>query len=89
MLRDRLICRINEPRIQRRLLTEAKVNFKRAMEIAQAMETDDWDATHLQGLQSLQKEPTPTETAMHVARKKQGVERSPPLCKLLQVWWQT
>ena len=41
MLRDRLICRINEPRIQRRLLTEAKVNFKRAMEIAQAMETDD------------------------------------------------
>ena len=69
MVRDRLICGINEPRIQRRLLAETKVDFKRAMEIAQAMETADRDATHLQGLQ---KEPMPTETAVHVARKPQG-----------------
>ena len=75
MVRDRLICGINEPRIQRRLLAETKVDFKRAMEIAQAMETADRDATHLQGLQ---KEPMPTETAVHVARKPQGVERSRP-----------
>ena len=75
MLRDRLICGINDARIQRRLLAEAKVDFKRAMEIAQAMETADRDATHLQGLQ---KELTPTEAAVHVARKPQGVERSRP-----------
>ena len=75
MLRDRLICGINDARIQRRLLAEAKVDFKRAMEIAQAMETADRDATHLQGLQ---KELTSTEAAVHVARKPQGVERSRP-----------
>ena len=48
MLRDRLICGINDARIQRRLLAETKVDFKRAMKIAQAMETADRDATHLQ-----------------------------------------
>ena len=75
MLRDRLICGINDARIQRRLLAEAKVDFKRAMEIAQAMEIADRDATDLQGLQ---KELTPTEAAVRVARKPQGVERSRP-----------
>ena len=75
MLRDRLICGINDARIQRRLLAETKVDFKRTMEIAQAMETADRDVTHLQGSQ---KELTPTEAAVHVARKPQGVERSRP-----------
>ena len=48
MLRNRLICGINEPRIQCHLLAKAMVNFKRAMKNAQAMETDDRDTTHLQ-----------------------------------------
>ena len=63
MLRDRLICGITDARIQQRLLAETKVDFKRVMEITQAMETADRDATHLQGLQ---KELMATEAAVHV-----------------------
>lgn len=39
MLRDRLICGINNDGMQRQLLGEATLSFKRALEIAQAMET--------------------------------------------------
>ena len=39
MLRDRLICGVNDDRIQRRLLAEAKIDFTKALAVAQAMET--------------------------------------------------
>ncbi|GFO29285.1 polyprotein [Plakobranchus ocellatus] len=39
MLRDRLVCGINDKKIQQRLLAESKLTFAKAMEIAQAMET--------------------------------------------------
>lgn len=39
MLRDRLVCTINDDGIQRRLLREATLTFKRAFDVAQAMET--------------------------------------------------
>ena len=39
MLRDRLVCGISDDGMQRRLLGEATLTFKRALEIAQAMET--------------------------------------------------
>ena len=38
MLRDRLVCGINNTRIQQRLLTERSLTFAKALEIAQAME---------------------------------------------------
>ena len=38
-LRDRLVCGLNTEAIQKRLLTEAALTFKRAMEIAVSMET--------------------------------------------------
>ena len=38
MLRDRLVCGINNRRIQQRLLTERSLTFAKALEIAQAME---------------------------------------------------
>ena len=41
MIWDRLVCRVNDRRIQRRLLAEPDLTFKKAMEIAQAMETAD------------------------------------------------
>ncbi|XP_020609105.1 uncharacterized protein LOC110047679 [Orbicella faveolata] len=41
MLRDRLVCRLNDERIQRRLLAESQVEFKRAMELVTAMEITD------------------------------------------------
>lgn len=39
MLRDRLVCGINDDVIQRRLLGEATLTFKKALDIALAMET--------------------------------------------------
>ena len=44
MLRDRLICRINDPRIQRRLLSEAELDFDKALKTALAMEMVDRDS---------------------------------------------
>ena len=41
MLRDRLVCGLNDERIQRRLLAESQLEFKKAMELASAMETAD------------------------------------------------
>ena len=38
MLRDRLVCGINDSAIQRRLLAEDKLSFTKAMEISQGME---------------------------------------------------
>ncbi len=39
MLRDRLVCGINDEQIQRRLLAESTLDFKKAMNIATAMES--------------------------------------------------
>ena len=47
MLCDRLVCGIQDPRIQWRLLAEAKLEFKQAFELAQAMECADHDAKTL------------------------------------------
>ena len=41
MLRDRLVCGINDNRIQRRLLAESDLDFRTAFRIAQAMESAD------------------------------------------------
>ena len=48
MLRDRLVCGINDQRIQRRLLAEAKLTFTKAFELAQAMEAADRNAKDLE-----------------------------------------
>ncbi|XP_039602396.1 uncharacterized protein LOC120524631 [Polypterus senegalus] len=47
-LRDRLVCGILQEGIQKRLLTEADLTFKRAVEIAISMETAAKDALELQ-----------------------------------------
>ncbi len=46
-LRDRLVCGISQESIQKRLLSEADLTFKRAVEIAVAMETAARDAVEL------------------------------------------
>ena len=48
MLRDRLVCGIHDIRIQRRLLAEPNLTFKKAMELAIALETIDRDTKDLQ-----------------------------------------
>ena len=47
MLRDRLVCGINDQRIQRRLLAEQDLSFAKALEISQAMEAADRNAREL------------------------------------------
>ena len=47
MIRDRLVCGVNDDQIQRRLLAEPKLDLKRALEIAQGMETAAKDARDL------------------------------------------
>ena len=38
---DRIICRLSDSQIQRRLLTEAKLTFAKAVELSQSMESAD------------------------------------------------
>ena len=52
MLRDRLVCSVEEPRIQRRLLAELDLKFDKAFELASAVETADKNAKDLQSTKS-------------------------------------
>lgn len=47
MLRDRLVCGINDQRIQRRLLAEGNLSFQKAFELAQAFEAAEQDVQKL------------------------------------------
>ena len=51
MLRDRLVCGVNHPSIQKRLLGMAgdDLTFDRAVEIAIGMETAEWDVQDITG----------------------------------------
>ena len=48
MLRDRLVCGINDQRLQRRLLAEPMLTFEKAWELAQASETAERNAKQLE-----------------------------------------
>ncbi len=48
MLRDRLVCGVNDPSMQHHLLSEMKLGFKRALELAQAMESANKNEHDLQ-----------------------------------------
>lgn len=48
MIRDRLVCGINEDQIQRHLLAEPDLTLQQAVELATAMETAAKDALELQ-----------------------------------------
>ncbi|XDV26337.1 hypothetical protein PO909_030083 [Leuciscus waleckii] len=52
MLRDRLVCGINDDRIQRRLLAEADLTFEKALKVAQATEMANKDVRDLQAKHS-------------------------------------
>ena len=48
MLRDRLVCGVNNEQLQRRLLAEPRLTFAKAMEISQTFETTTEEARMLQ-----------------------------------------
>ena len=58
MLRDRLVCGINDPNTQRRLLSEVSLTFQKAfeIEIAQGLESAVQNLKTLQGSQLLPSE---------------------------------
>ena len=56
MLRDRLVCGINDPNTQRRLLSEVNLTFQKAFEIAQGLESAVQNLKTLQGSQVLPSE---------------------------------
>ena len=47
MLRDWLVCGVNDERIQRRLLSKVDLTFERGIKLAQAAESADKDTRHL------------------------------------------
>ena len=66
MLRDRLVCSINNnERLQRRLLAEASLTFKKAYDITLAMEAAERSAKELQGTAT-------NEDGIHLVYKKKG-----------------
>ncbi len=52
MLRDRLVCGVNHDRIQRNLLSESKLTYAKAYELAVAIETAERDTKDLKNRQS-------------------------------------
>ena len=60
MLRDRLVCGINDAGIQRRLLAESTLSFKKAFELAQGLESAAQNVKQLQSTGSRQEVPGAT-----------------------------
>ena len=67
MLRDRLICGVNHPGIQRKLLSEGEISYDQALALAQSIETAEQDAEKLAGSTPPQT-PTPL-SQLHLTRK--------------------
>ena len=70
MLRDRLVCGINDPRIQRRLLAEPTLSYVKALELAHATETVKSNAKQLE-----QAMPCTAVQAISSEEKKGGARR--------------
>ena len=73
MLRDRLVCGLNDEQIQRRLLAESQLEFKKAMELATAMEIADRNTRDLIAGNLTEK---PEESQVH--RVTQDPPKQPP-----------
>ena len=71
MLRDRLVCGVNDDRIQRRLLSEPNLTFARAFELAQALESAEKHAKDLQ-----QKQPSASIMAIQTKKETGDMESS-------------
>ena len=68
MMRDRLVCGVNDERIQRRLLAESRLDFKKALELATGMEIADKNTCDIQQGNSVEK---PKEQPVNRLSKQQ------------------
>ena len=71
MLRDRLVCGINEDSIQKRLLSETKLTYKSAVNKAQAMEATMEHVKEMQAAKKLEDETAVTEEQVHMVQCQQ------------------
>ena len=71
MLRDRIVCGINDVCIQRRLLAEPGLSLAKALELALALETADKDALTLKGANS-----TGTQPVLSMQAKPRGKDNA-------------
>ena len=78
MLRDRLVCGVNHEAITNRLLSEKKLTFDKAMELAQAIESAERDTRQLQAAQSTSTTPQVHLTTAHKQKNRQRRESSRP-----------
>ena len=77
ILCDRLVCGIQDPRIQRRLLAESKLTFKQAFELTQAMESADRDARTL-----LNNSSTPVHAVQSPQQQQQASKSRPAMLQM-------
>ena len=83
MLRDRLVCGVNDTRIQKRLLAETDLPFKKAFEIAQAIEMAEKDTKDLvaaQGQSSVNRIQKAGTTRHKICYRCKG-QHDPATCK--------
>ena len=50
MLRDRLVCGVRDPQLQKRLLAERQLTFSKALELAQAFESAESSSRDIQAV---------------------------------------
>ena len=78
MLRDRIVCGINDDTIQRRLLAEPRLTFKKTLEIAQGIETANINLQELRpSASNTTKEPSPTSEIHKVTVESSGKSETP------------
>ena len=71
MLRDRLVCDVNDPQIQKRLLAEDRLTFKKALDISLALEAATKDTKQLQAAAATPSNP------VTVHKVREGEKSSP------------
>ena len=69
LLRDRLVCGINNPGIQRRLLSEDNLDFKKAYDLALAMEAAAKNSRTLQQASNSPSLETPVEDVRKIRKQ--------------------
>ena len=72
MLRDRLVCDVNDVQIQKRLLAEDKLTFKKALDISLALEAATKDTKQLQAASA-------TGNPVPVYKMREGEKSSPSI----------
>ena len=72
MIRDRLVCGVNHEGIQRKLLSEKDLTYKRAFELATAVEAAKRNSKELQSQTKLQSSNSATESVLYTSHHRRS-----------------